>query len=293
MNLSQLEVLVAIVETGSLKEAAEVVGLTHSAVSYSLSKLEAELGITLMDRGRQRIVLTGIGNEVLQHARSIISEIDVIRQKTARERGLSVGKIRFACVPQVPARFLTGIIREFQGKYPDIQVVLFQGSSTEIADWMENKIIDVGTVVDASLYPASVKLVENEIHVLLPENHALAQKSELQILDVLNEPLIGSQREADASNTMIFGSNPLNIQLRYQVTETATIYAMVAEGMGICILPSMLVDASLPGVVSRPLRPKLMMDAYLAATVDSPASQVFLEVAQNWSRLHGFLLSDT
>lgn len=293
MNLSQLEVLVAIVETGSLKEAGETVGLTHSAVSYSLSKLEAELGITLMERGRQGIVLTGIGNEVLQHARRIMNEIDIIRQKTARERGLAVGKIRFACVSQVPPRFLTGIIRDFQSRYPDIQVVLFQGSSQEIASWIESRIIDVGTVVDPSSYPISVKLVENEIHVLLPENHVLAQQTEIQIDDIAGEPLIGSQREAAASTNMLFGLNRLNIQLRYQVTETATIYAMVAEGMGICILPSMLVDTSVLSVVSRPLRPRLIMEAYLAAAVESPAIQEFLIVAQNWSRLHGFLLSNT
>jgi DNA-binding transcriptional LysR family regulator len=53
MNLAQLEVLVAILESGSLTEAAEVVGLKQSVVSYSLSKLEAELGVVLMERGRQ------------------------------------------------------------------------------------------------------------------------------------------------------------------------------------------------------------------------------------------------
>ncbi len=55
MNLNQLEVLVAIVDTGNLTSAGDVVGLTQSAVSYSLSRLEAELGVTLLERGRQGI----------------------------------------------------------------------------------------------------------------------------------------------------------------------------------------------------------------------------------------------
>jgi len=63
MNLGQLEVLVAIVNSGSLSESPEVVSLTQSAVSFSLSRLEAELGVTLLERGRQGVALGGISKE--------------------------------------------------------------------------------------------------------------------------------------------------------------------------------------------------------------------------------------
>ncbi|MEO1165535.1 MAG: LysR family transcriptional regulator, partial [Chloroflexota bacterium] len=74
MNLGQLEVLVAIVDTGSLTEAADTVGLTQSAVSHSLSRLEAELGVTLLERGRQGASLTRIGEDVVEHARAILQQ---------------------------------------------------------------------------------------------------------------------------------------------------------------------------------------------------------------------------
>jgi len=62
-------------------------------------------------------VLTRIGEEVLQQVRSILVQTEVIRQKAARERGLSVGKLCFGCVPHIPARMLTGILRDFQHQY--------------------------------------------------------------------------------------------------------------------------------------------------------------------------------
>ncbi|NDJ51551.1 MAG: LysR family transcriptional regulator [Chloroflexi bacterium] len=102
MNLSQLEVLDAIVRTGSLTEASYDVGLTQSAVSYSLSRLETELGVKLLERGRQGVSLTRIGEEVLQHARIVLKQMEIIRQRTAQERGLAVGKLRFGCVPSPP-----------------------------------------------------------------------------------------------------------------------------------------------------------------------------------------------
>lgn len=144
MNLSQFEVFVAIVDTGSMKEAAEIVGLTQSAISYSLSRLESELGVTLLERSRQGVTVTNIGKEVLQHARNILTQTEVIRQKTNRERGFSVGKIRFGTVPNIAPRLLTGILRDFQHKYPNIELVLFEGNPHELLEWLETDVIDVG-----------------------------------------------------------------------------------------------------------------------------------------------------
>ncbi|MCG8351939.1 MAG: LysR family transcriptional regulator [Chloroflexales bacterium] len=289
MLLSQLEVLIAIVDTGSLTEAGEAVGLTQSAVSYSLSKLEAELGVTLLERGRQGIAVTRIGDDVLQHARNIVSQIDIIRQKTARERGIAVGKVRFGCVSQVPARFLTGIIRNFQRQYPGIQVVLFQGSSSEIVEWLDHHTIDVGTVVDPAPYPISTPLVENEIHAVLPQEHRLAEQATISINDLIGEPFIGFKREISRLTALLRVTEKSKLDIRYQVNETSTIYAMIREGMGFSILPSMLIDADTEGITSRPLHPTLMMQSYLAARVDSPAANAFLRLANHWTKTHGFL----
>ena len=293
MILSQLEVLVAIVDTGSLTEAAEAVGVTQSAVSYSLSKLEAELGVTLLERGRQGITITHIGDDVVQHARTILSQVNVIREKTARERGIAIGKIRFGCVPQLPARLLTGIIRNFQHYYPNLQVVLFEGSSAEILEWLDNHTIDVGTVIDPKSYPLSVLLMEHEIQVVLPQDHPLASQTRIDINDLLGEPLIGSKREIETFATLLHVINTSMLDIRYQVNEISTIYTMIREGMGISILPSILVNANVEGIVLRPIHPQLIRQAYLAAHVDSPAIKAFLRLANSWTKTHGFLPSPT
>ncbi|MCA9911625.1 MAG: LysR family transcriptional regulator, partial [Anaerolineae bacterium] len=242
MNLGQLEVFVAIANSGSLKKGAEAVGLTHSAVSYSLSKLEAELGVKLLDRGKHGITLTRIGEVVLSHARNIIAELEIIRQQTSRERGLHVGKIRFACVPQVPSRLLTGIIREFQHQYPDIEVVLFQGHETEVLEWLDNRLVDAGTVMQPNGYPLAVPFLEDQIYVLLPKDHRLAQEPRVGLQYLENEPLIGRSREVEATTELNPTSAFRTLQLQYQVTETQTAVAMVAEGMGITMVPRMVLE---------------------------------------------------
>ncbi|MEL6407403.1 MAG: LysR family transcriptional regulator [Chloroflexota bacterium] len=292
MNLNQLEVLIAIVKTGSLKEAAEIVGLTHSAVSYSLSNLEAELGVTLMERGRRGIKLTPVGEKVLEHAHRVISEIEIIRQETARERGVTSGKIRFGCVSQVPARFLTGIIRSFQSQYPDVEVVLFQGSSIEIVDWMEQRVVDVGTVVNPEDYPLAIKLVENPMIVILPTNHPLAVHDTVRMDMLHGETFIGTRNKTDETVAEVTSPKIPTLHMQHQVTETNTLFAMVAEGMGIAILPAMLAQDDLEGIVIKRLHPPTTMQAFLATNAVSPVTQAFLTVAHNWTRNHNFLLKN-
>lgn len=289
MNLSQLEVLVAIVETGSLTEAGEVVGLTQSAVSYSLSRLEAELGVTLLQRGRQGVAVTQIGEDVLHHARSILAQVDVIRQKAARERGLAVGKLRMGCVPSVDARLLTGIIRDFQVRYPDVEVVLFEGTPQELLDWLDTQVIDVATVMSHEAFPVAVPLVQNEIKIIVAEDHPLAAHSEAPFTALAHETLLVPRAEYDMIARFAGFENITLPRLRHEVSARSTIFAMVRENMGVSMAPEMLIDAQGEGIVALSFTPRLFLSVHLAASVHSPLTEAFLNSAHAWARGHGFL----
>ncbi len=289
MNLSQLEVFVAIVDTGSLTEAGEVVGLTQSAVSYSLSKLEAELGVTLLERGRQGVTVTRVGEEVLQHARNILTQIEIIRQKTARERGVAVGKIRFGCVPTIPSRLLTGILRDFQHKYPEVDVVLFEGSPTELVEWLDTEVVDVATLLATDKYPIAVPLVHDEIKVIVSEKHAFADREYVELNELMEQPLIGPKPEYGLLRTLLNFDPWIPPRMRYEVSTQNTIMAMVHENMGISIIPDMLVDREIEGIRRIPFTEKRYLSAWLAARVNAPATSAFLNIATQWARDHGYL----
>lgn len=286
MNLTQFEVFVAIVDTGSFTEAAETVGLTQSAVSYALSKLEDELGVTLLERSRRGVTVTRIGEDVLQHARSILTQIEVVRQKTARERGLSVGKLRFGTVPNIPARMLTGIMRDFQHKYPDIEIVLFEGNARELMDWLETGVIDVGTVVIPETFTKTVQIVRAEFRVVLPIDHPLATQSSVLFEQVADTPLIGPKTEYTMVTAMSHTQDIAIPRLRYEVSSYNTIFAMVREQMGFSIMPSMMVDDTIEGIVHLPLEPRIELNVYMAANVHSPAIDAFLKNAADWAKEH-------
>jgi len=294
MNLSQLEVVVAIVDTGSLTAAAEKVGLTQSAVSYSLSRLEAELGVTLLERNRQGVLVTQIGKEVIQHARMILGQIEVIRQKTNRERGLSSGKVRFGVVPDLDPRLLTGTIRQFQHKYPEIEIVLFEGNPHELLEWLETGVIDVGTVLDPKHYKNTVEFVSAEIKMLVPEKHPLAEKSSVSIAALAEYPLIGPRSQYRMFNDMLAGKNiPAMPPLRYEASSRNTIMTMVRENMGVSMMPETLYDGEMQGIVAISFDPPLHIKVYLATHVESPISITFMKHAHNRAKEHGFFPDKT
>jgi DNA-binding transcriptional LysR family regulator len=289
MNLSQLEVLVAIVDTGNLTEGAEDVGLTQSAVSYSLSRLEAELGVTLLERGRQGVTVTRIGEEVLQHARSILTQVDIIRQKAARERGLSVGKLRFGCVPTVPPRLLTGILRDFQQKYPDIQIVLFDGTPRELMEWLTEGVIDIGTVVAPDSYALAVPFATSEIKLIVSPDHRFAKQAVVPMDSLANETFIGPKADYGVLNTSPGLARIPLPRFRHEVSTQTTIFAMVRENMGISFMPEMLIDPEISGIAALSLAPQVLMNVYLATNTQSPAAEAFLTNAHGWAKSHGFL----
>ena len=293
MNLSQLEVFVAIVDTGSLTEAAEVVGLTQSAVSYSLSRLEAELGVTLLERSRQGVTVTSIGKEVLQNARTILAQAEGIRQKTNRERGLSVGKVRFGTVPNIAARLLTGILRDFQHKYPEMEIVLFEGNPHELLEWLETDVVDVATVPQVSEhYRKTLPFVSATLNVLLAEGHPLIEKETITLEMLADFPLVGPRSQYRMFKTMLAQHGLSVPSLRYEVSSQSTILTMVRENMGISLMPEMIYDAKSEGIVILPVHPRIQFRIHLATHSDSPAVLAFMKNAHHWSKDHGFLSVD-
>jgi len=289
MNLNQLEVLVAIVDTGSLTEAGERIGLTQSAVSYSLSKLEAELGVQLLERGRLGIEITPIGEDVLLHARAILVQVEVIRQKTGRARGLAIGKLRFGCVSHVSPQLLTGILRSFQTDYPDIDIVIFEGKPVELMAWLREGIVDIATVLIPEHFPVSSPLARDQIHAMVSSRHRLAAQNSVSLAELARESLIAPQEQYEMITALPQMQSVSLPRLRYAVSGYQTIFAMVRENMGISLMPGKVLTPDVDDIVGVPLSPALSVDIHIAATISSPATEAFLSCARRWSREHGFL----
>src|SRR5258708_5305970 len=187
MNFSQLQSFVALADTGSFTEAAYAIDLTQSAVSHALLSLESELGVKLLERNRKGVVaLTGVGQKIIPHVRTLLTQLEAIEQEAKAAQGETSGKLRLGSMLSIVSPgLLARVLTCFRASYPDVEVVLFEGTMREVGEGIEKSIVDVGFV----LFPApgieGTPMTTDELCVLLPLGHRLHTKgavmpSELQ-----------------------------------------------------------------------------------------------------------------
>jgi DNA-binding transcriptional LysR family regulator len=291
MNLSQFEVFVAIVETGSFTEAANRVGLTRSAASHAVANLEAELGIALLERERGSVSPTTAGNCILQNAREILSNIETIRQEAASARGLQMGKLRVGIVSSISPTAWNGVLRKFRQEYSGIEVVTFEGSGYEVEDWILSSVVDVGFVLRGAEGIDSAAIGRDEVRVIVPISHALRKQAAVRLEQIAHEPFILPKIACDFLQANWHGVQHIELQRRYEASEVHTILAMVREGLGITMLPEMLLPTHVEGLHLLSLNPPLRFTFGVGVRASrnvSPAARMFILSAQSWAQSNGY-----
>lgn len=287
MNFSQLELIRAIQEKGSISAAADLVGLTQSAASRALSTLEDELGVTLIDRTRSGAVLTEIGAYLLPHVYEILARAELIRQETAARRGLSVGKLRIGSVPSISSRLFTQLVGTFQHRYPGIETVVFEGHETEIQSWLGQGIVDVGLLAHPSPESVVVPIAQDEMKVLVARNHPFRERHRVRVRDLGDEPFVMSKSNCTPFMYRLFEEAGVPFNLRLELSDVNTVLAMVKEGFGITVAPDIGVPELLAGLHVLGFDPPIYRHLYAAASntrAASPAASAFLELARDLTR---------
>lgn len=291
MNFSQLEVFVAIAETGSFSAAANRVGLTRSAASHALANLEAELGVALLERERGNAIPTAAGNCMLHHAREILSHVETMQQEAAAARGLQSGKLRVGIVSSISADILSGILGKFRQAYPGIEIVSFEGTGQEVDDWIRTSTVDVGFVLHPTLGMDTVTIGSDEVKVMVPLSHSLRRKRSIRMSQLKQEPFIQPKMACDFLEPLTIDTRHGELHKRYEATEVQTVIAMVREGLGISMLPGMLLPLQIEGVHLLSLEPPLHFSFGVAVRSmrhASPAAKMFIQSAQTWAAANGF-----
>lgn len=291
MNLSQLELFATITETGSFTEAAKRVGLTRSAASHALANLEAELGVTLLERERGGVVPTTVGSCIMHNVRDILASVETIQQEAASARGLTTGKLRLGIVSSIAAAVWSGVLRKFRQEFPRIELVIFEGSGKEVEDWIRGSVVDVGFVLRETDDIDTVMIGRDEVRVLVPHNHPLRRQNAVTLEQVRAESFILPRLACDFLNTNTVGFTHNDPHYRYEATEIHTVMTMVREGLGITMLPEMLLPTALDGLQLLSLNPPLYLSFGVGVRSlrhTSPAAKMFMHSAQIWAQGSNF-----
>lgn len=144
MTLLSYQVLKTVADQGSFRKAAELLGLTPSAVSHAVSSMEKELGFFVFNRGKNGVMLTNYGERLLPYVNAVLNSDESLQQAVAEFNGLKQGRIKIGCFSSVCTNWMPELIHAFAKSYPAIEMEIFQGTYDDVSYWIKNGVVDVG-----------------------------------------------------------------------------------------------------------------------------------------------------
>lgn len=240
MTLLSYQVLKTVADQGSFRKAAELLGLTPSAVSHAVSSMEKELGFFVFNRGKNGVMLTNYGERLLPYVNAVLNSDESLQQAVAEFNGLKQGRIKIGCFSSVCTNWMPELIHAFAKSYPAIEMEIFQGTYDDVSYWIKNGVVDVGflSVSSAGEIPI-VPLYKDPLLCVVPKG--LRTRQGRMEVEELREYQFVTQREStDADIQNFMKEHDLNVTSNYHVVDDLSTVAMVAHGFGICLMPEMV-----------------------------------------------------
>lgn len=267
IHLRQIEALKAVIETGTVSQAAEVLFISQPAVSKLLAHLEDDTELQLFDRVRGRLVPSAHGLRLYQEVERIFAGVKQIERAVDLIKREERGQISVGVLPAFSGLFVSRVTVNFLAAHPGAHVSVTGRSSQFVLDWLLSKQIDVGIINSVIEHP----LIEAEpmgtgnLVCIVPKGHPLASRDVITPRDVEGEPFIAfssenrTRQKIDAAllEAGVRANSIIDANLAQAVSE------MVADGLGISILDPLFAYPQRDRLAIRPFRPDIASDLKL------------------------------
>ena len=256
MTLLSYQIFQTVVEQGSFQKAAQVMNLTPSAISHSITTMEKELGYPLFNRNKNGITLTSYGENLQPYILTVLNSDTKLQQAISEFNGLTHGSVKIGTFSSVCTGFIPDIISGFSKKHPNIEIKIYQGTYDDVYTWLKTGVVDIGFLSDSSCKELTLNpLYEDELLVITPKTYRSTHKGYIDISELDGEKFISQRESTDADIQEIFQKYKLNVRTSCHVVDDLSQIAMVASGLGICIMPQLVMQNIPYDVNTYKLRP--------------------------------------
>ena len=253
-SISKYMAFVRTVELGSFTRAGQALGYTQSGISRMIHDLETEWNVVLLKRSRSGVQLTSDGMKLLPYARELCGGYERLQAQVDEINGLKSGLIRIGTFSSVATHWLPNIIREFRKDYPGIEYELLLGDYTEIEDWIAEGRVDCGFLrLPARAEFETIFLEQDRLMAVLPEGHPLAECDRFPVAALCDYPFMLLEKGAKAEISEIFEANGLTPRVQFTTWDDYAIMSMVEGGLGISILPELILRRTPYRIVAKEL----------------------------------------
>lgn len=279
------EIFLKVVETGNISKASEALDYTQSGISHVISSLEKQMGFKLFVRGSSGVALTDNGRKLVPLIQDIVNKQQLLKQEVFDINHQVGGKLRIGSFTSVTTLWLPGMITYFQNNYPEVELEIVDGNYSDIQHWLRHGRIDAGFLAgkvgdDFTFH----ELLEDPLLVVMPKGHPLAQKDAVPLDELVRYPIILQPEgyNIDMRDILVKASSPADI--RYILRDDISIISFVDSGLGISILPELVLNSQHSDITRRPLQPAEFRKIGIAAlpTQNSILVRLFVEYMRNY-----------
>lgn len=274
MNLVHWRLMVAVADVRNISRAAEATGMTQSAASQAIAQLESSLGFPMFVRERRHIGVTALGEQVIEHARTMLVQLNAIRELADKSRGLQGGRIRLACFPSVTSTLLPGLLRNVRRLYPGIEVVVLEGTDEEVEEWLAADTVELGVVMNPAPGRADVILGRDAWVAVMPVSYPQSGANGITLQELADQPFVLATGGCVVNGKSLIEQAGLQLSdVRIKVRDWISACMLVREGMGIALVPESALPTERRGLSVVPVIPAIHREFGLVCSLSGNASQ--------------------
>jgi DNA-binding transcriptional LysR family regulator len=251
MDIRQLRYLVALAEERHFTRAAAREHIAQPALSQQVRRLEDELGLALVERTTRQVRMTEAGELLVSRARRIMGEIDAAHAELEALKGMDTGRVRVGAMHTMGPVDVSLALAIFHQRHPAIELTVREEPSEALAEMIRDDELDLAFLSVTERVESHGlglhQLVSEELVVLLPPEHRLAQRERVRMAQLRDEEFISYRPGARLRELLFVAGRQSGFEpsVKLESNESQRIRRLVARGMGVAILPRS--DAVRPG----------------------------------------------
>ncbi|WP_062077114.1 LysR family transcriptional regulator [Demequina globuliformis] len=279
IDAERLLILREVARHGSKAGAARALSLSEPTVAHHLASLERQARVPLTARVGRVTRLTSAGEALLEHADAIAASLASAERAISQHADLSSGRLRIAAFTSYCAVALPSPLAQFARRYPGVEVGLVETETDDALALLAAGEVDVviGFADDVTPAPRDipVRMLESDEYLaVMPATHPAARRETVDVAALAHDTWISGCQRCRAHVHALADSGGFTPRVAFQTEDYVTVQRLVAEGLGVALLPRMALAASpeVAGIVTAPTSPTSYREVFLATPLEASAA---------------------
>ncbi|WP_170415909.1 LysR substrate-binding domain-containing protein [Ruegeria atlantica] len=289
ITFKQVDAFRTVVSTGTVTEAAAMLGISQPAVSRLISDFEAEVGFQLFQRSGRVLVPTDEARLLVEEVRQAVSGMEHIKESATAIGKFGHARLNLVITPGVSSQLAPDLLQEFSVTWPQAMARMEIAPSDDAVEWMVSQNYDFGITTTQPANPSFDSLVirNSDVCCVVPTGHPLAEKTIVQAQDLAGKNFISYMPSSRFRFEIdqFFEAKGISRQMQYETRTTDAVCRLVARGLGVSVVGASLdYLKTIPDCVALPFAAPLTFRAVLFWSKNKPLSAVgqsFLKIVQS------------